>query len=59
MIVASGFETGGHTPSFLASAEQSIIIGTFVVLRLIKEKVKIPIIARWGNCKWESSSLQP
>jgi nitronate monooxygenase len=47
MIIASGFEAGGHRPSFLASAESSTT-GTFVLLQLIKEKVKIPIIAAGG-----------
>jgi nitronate monooxygenase len=46
-IVASGFEAGGHRPSFLASAESSTI-GTFVLLQLVKEKVKIPVIAAGG-----------
>jgi nitronate monooxygenase len=47
MIIASGFEGGGHRPSFLAPAEQSTT-GTFVLLQLIKEKVKTPIIAAGG-----------
>lgn len=47
MIIASGFEAGGHRPSFLKSAESSIT-GSFVLLQLIKEKVKIPIIAAGG-----------
>jgi nitronate monooxygenase len=47
MIVASGFEAGGHRPSFLASAEQSTT-GTFVLLQLIREKVKLPVIAAGG-----------
>jgi nitronate monooxygenase len=47
MIIASGFEAGGHRPSFLAAAEQSTI-GTFVLLQLIKEKVKLPVIAAGG-----------
>jgi nitronate monooxygenase len=47
MIIASGFEAGGHRPSFLASAEQSFT-GTFVLVQLIKEKVKIPVIAAGG-----------
>lgn len=46
-IIASGFEAGGHRPSFLASAESSTI-GTFVLLQLIKEKVKQPVIAAGG-----------
>jgi len=47
MIIASGFEAGGHRPSFLAPAEQSTT-GTFVLLQLIKEKVKTPVIAAGG-----------
>lgn len=47
MIIASGFEAGGHRPSFLAAAEQSFT-GIFVLLQLIKEKVKIPVIAAGG-----------
>lgn len=47
MIIATGFEAGGHRPSFLAPAEQSIT-GTFVLLQLIKEKVKTPVIAAGG-----------
>jgi len=47
MIIASGFEAGGHRPSFLASAESSIT-GTFVLLQLMKEKIKTPIIAAGG-----------
>ena len=47
MIIASGFEAGGHRPSFLAQAEQSTV-GSFVLLQLIKEKVKTPVIAAGG-----------
>jgi nitronate monooxygenase len=47
MIIASGFEAGGHRPSFLAPAEQSIT-GSFVLLQLIKEKVNLPLIAAGG-----------
>jgi nitronate monooxygenase len=47
LIIASGFEAGGHRPSFLSPAEQSTT-GTFVLLQLIKEKVKTPIIAAGG-----------
>jgi len=47
MIIASGFEAGGHRPSFLAPAASSVT-GTFVLLQLIKEKVKIPVIAAGG-----------
>ncbi|WP_439694779.1 NAD(P)H-dependent flavin oxidoreductase [Mucilaginibacter sp. AW1-7] len=47
LIIASGFEAGGHRPSFLAAAESSTT-GTFVLLQLIKEKVKTPVIAAGG-----------
>ncbi|MCF6404937.1 nitronate monooxygenase [Chitinophaga filiformis] len=47
LIVASGFEAGGHRPSFLSSTESSFT-GTFVLLQLIREKVKIPVIAAGG-----------
>jgi nitronate monooxygenase len=47
MIIASGFEAGGHRPSFLANAESSTT-GTFVLLQLMKEKIKTPIIAAGG-----------
>ncbi|ASK29243.1 2-nitropropane dioxygenase [Chryseobacterium sp. T16E-39] len=46
-IVASGFESGGHRPSFLDKAEFSTT-GTFVLIQLIKDKVKIPVIAAGG-----------
>lgn len=47
MIIATGFEAGGHRPSFLEPAEQSTT-GTFVLIQLIKEKTKLPIIAAGG-----------
>ena len=47
LIVASGCEAGGHRPSFLAPAASSAT-GTFVLLQLIKEKVKTPVIAAGG-----------
>lgn len=47
MIIASGFEAGGHRPSFMTPAETSTT-GTFVLVQLIKEKVKTPIIAAGG-----------
>jgi nitronate monooxygenase len=47
MIIASGFEAGGHRPSFLASAESSLT-GTFALVQLMKEKIKTPIIAAGG-----------
>jgi nitronate monooxygenase len=47
MIIASGFEAGGHRPSFLAPSENSLT-GTFVLLQQIKETVRKPIIAAGG-----------
>lgn len=47
MIIASGFEAGGHRPSFLEKAERSTA-GTFVLVQLIREKVKLPVIAAGG-----------
>jgi len=47
MIIGSGFEAGGHRPSFLSPAEKSTT-GTFVLLQLLKEKLKTPIIAAGG-----------
>ncbi|UBM60012.1 nitronate monooxygenase [Marinilongibacter aquaticus] len=47
MIIASGFEAGGHRPSFLDKAESSTT-GSFVLLQLIREKVKVPIISAGG-----------
>lgn len=47
LVIASGFEAGGHRPSFLASAESSTT-GTFVLLQLIIEKIKTPVIAAGG-----------
>ncbi|PSL35027.1 NAD(P)H-dependent flavin oxidoreductase [Chitinophaga ginsengisoli] len=47
LIIASGFEAGGHRPSFLGTAASSFT-GTFVLLQLIREKVKTPVIAAGG-----------
>ena len=47
LIIASGFEAGGHRPSFLASAESSLT-GTFALVQQIREKVKRPIVAAGG-----------
>jgi nitronate monooxygenase len=47
LIIASGFEAGGHRPSFLASAESSLV-GTFVLVQQIKDRVSIPVIAAGG-----------
>ncbi|TDW96231.1 NAD(P)H-dependent flavin oxidoreductase [Dinghuibacter silviterrae] len=47
LIVASGFEGGGHRPSFLAPSEASLT-GTFVLIQQVREKVRTPVIAAGG-----------
>lgn len=47
LIVASGFEAGGHRPSFLARAEDSLM-GTFVLTQLVAARVRAPVIAAGG-----------
>jgi nitronate monooxygenase len=46
-VVITGFEAGGHRPSFLKPAEKSLM-GLNTVLPLAREKIKIPIIAAGG-----------
>lgn len=47
MVVASGMEAGGHRPSFLAQAEESLH-GTFALVQLVSARVSIPVIAAGG-----------
>ncbi len=47
LIVATGFEAGGHRPSFLARAEDSLM-GTFALTQLVAARVKAPVIAAGG-----------
>lgn len=47
IVVASGFEAGGHRGSFLRSAEQSLT-GTFTLVPEIADAVKIPVVAAGG-----------
>ncbi|GEJ44084.1 nitronate monooxygenase family protein [Chryseobacterium sp. ON_d1] len=47
IIIASGFESGGHRPSFLDSSELSTT-GTFALIQLISDRVKIPVVAAGG-----------
>ncbi|TGD59518.1 NAD(P)H-dependent flavin oxidoreductase [Flavobacterium humi] len=46
-IVAAGFEAGGHRPSFLKPAQDSLI-GTFTLIQQLRAKVRKPIIAAGG-----------
>ncbi|OCX53736.1 2-nitropropane dioxygenase [Mucilaginibacter sp. PPCGB 2223] len=46
-IVAAGFEAGGHRPSFLRPALESLT-GTFALLQQLKSQIKIPVIAAGG-----------
>jgi nitronate monooxygenase len=47
MIVATGFEAGGHRPSFLRPAEQSLM-GTLALVPQVVDEVKVPVIAAGG-----------
>jgi nitronate monooxygenase len=46
-IVAAGFEAGGHRPSFLRPAADSLT-GTFALVQQLKSKIKTPVIAAGG-----------
>lgn len=47
MVVATGFEAGGHRVSFLRSAEESLT-GTFALLPQVADAVRLPVIAAGG-----------
>ena len=47
VIVASGFEAGGHRGSFLLSAEESLT-GTFSLVPQVADAVSIPVVAAGG-----------
>jgi nitronate monooxygenase len=47
LIVASGFEAGGHRPSFLGRAEDSLM-GTLALVPLVADRVRAPVIAAGG-----------
>ncbi len=46
-IVASGCEAGGHRPSFLARAEDTLV-STAVLVQLVVPRVRAPVIAAGG-----------
>jgi nitronate monooxygenase len=47
VIVVTGMEAGGHRPSFLDTAERSLM-GTFVLVQLVSRRVRKPVIAAGG-----------
>ncbi|MFB9240783.1 nitronate monooxygenase [Massilia antarctica] len=47
MIVATGFEAGGHRVSFLRAAEESLT-GTFSLVPQVADAVRIPVVAAGG-----------
>lgn len=47
VIVAAGFEAGGHRPSFLREAEDSLH-GTFALTRQLSQIIRKPIVAAGG-----------
>ena len=47
VVVASGFEAGGHRPSFLRSADSSLT-GLFALVPQVVDAVRIPVIAAGG-----------
>lgn len=47
LIVATGAEAGGHRPSFLARAEESLM-GTLPLVQLVAARVRTPVIAAGG-----------
>ena len=47
VVVASGFEAGGHRPSFLRSADSSLT-GLFALVPQVVDAVEIPVIAAGG-----------
>lgn len=47
LMVATGAEAGGHRPSFLASAEASLM-GTLPLVQLVSRRVGVPVVAAGG-----------
>lgn len=58
MIVATGFEAGGHRVSFLRNAEDSLI-GTFSLIPQTVDRVHAPVIAAGGiaDCRGIKAAL--
>jgi nitronate monooxygenase len=47
IVLATGFEAGGHRPSFLRPASDSLH-GTLALVRQVVEAVKLPVVAAGG-----------
>lgn len=47
LVLATGFEAGGHRVSFLRRSEDSLF-GTFALVPQVADRVKIPVIAAGG-----------
>lgn len=47
VVVASGFEAGGHRPSFLDTAEHSLA-GTLSLVPQVVDAVRVPVVAAGG-----------
>jgi nitronate monooxygenase len=47
IVVASGFEAGGHRPSFKRAAEESLV-GTFALVPQVADAVRVPVVAAGG-----------
>lgn len=47
MVVATGFEAGGHRVAFLRKAEESLV-GTLSLVPQVVDRVKVPVIAAGG-----------
>ncbi|MCH6258169.1 nitronate monooxygenase [Puniceicoccaceae bacterium K14] len=47
MVLATGFEAGGHRPSFIDRSDESLM-GTVALIPLVRDALKIPVIAAGG-----------
>lgn len=47
LILATGFEAGGHRPSFLRTSEESLT-GTLALVPQVADSVRVPVIAAGG-----------